>query len=159
MKNLYFLILLCVIFLLSGCSGSVDNNNPPNVDTKTPIIEKPESKIQEETSVSKTEEPAIPDTFIEDTRKQYSELYDTTHTFTDMYIAEKAWLIGDENIVQLTSIAGFNDVAVLSRSNIERIEQTSFADFSTISIIDKTGQTLSLIISPEELLEIIELLK
>ena len=76
-----------------------------------------------------------------------------------MYMAEKAWLIGDENIVQLTSIAGFNDVAVLTRSNIERIEQTSFADFSTISIIDKTGQTLSLMILPEELLVIIELLK
>lgn len=159
MKKLSFLILLCVIFLLTGCSGSVDNNNQPHADIRAPIIEKTESKIQEETSVSKAEEPAIPDTFIEDTRKQYSELYDTTHTFTDMYMVEKAWLIGDENIVQLTSIAGFNDAIVLTRSNIERIEQASFADFATISIIDKTGQTLSLMISPEELLEIIELLK
>lgn len=159
MKKLHFLILLCVIFLLSGCSDSVDNNNQSHDDTKAPIIEKPENKIQEETSVSKVEEPAIPDTFIEDTRKQYSELYDTTHTFTDMYMVEKAWLIGGENIVQLTSLAGFNDAIVLTRNNIKRIEQASFADFATVSIIDKTGQSLSLMISPEELLVIIELLK
>ena len=159
MKKLHFLILLCVIFLLSGCYGPVDNNNQSHSATKDPIIEKPGSEIEEETIVSETENPIIPDTFIEDTRNQYAELYDTTHTFTDIYMVEKAWLIGDENIVQLTSIAGFNDVAVLTRSNIERIEQTSFADFSTISIIDKTGQTLSLMILPEELLVIIELLK
>lgn len=159
MKKIGFLIPLCVIALLTGCSGSDDNNNQLHADTKAPIIESPESQIQEETSVSKTEESTIPDTFIEDTRKQYSELFDTTHTFTDMYMAEKSWLIGDENIVQLTSIAGFNDVTVLTRSNIERIEQASFADLATISIIDKTGQTLSLMVLPEELLVIIELLK
>ena len=159
MKKLHFLILLCVIFLLSGCYGPVDNNNQSHSATKDPIIEKPGSEIEEETIVSETENPIIPDTFIEDTRNQYAELYDTTHTFTDIYMVEKAWLIGDNNIVQLTSIAGFNDAIVLTRNNIERIEQASFADFATVSIIDKTGQTLSLIISPEELLEIIELLK
>ncbi len=159
MKKLYFLLLLCVIFLLPGCSASVDNNNQPRADTKAPIIERPENEIQKDTSVSKTETNVIPDTFIEDTRKQYAELYDTTHTFADMYMVEKAWLIGDENIVQLTSIAGFNDVVVLTRNNIERIEQASFADFATISIIDKTGQTLSLMILPEDLLVIIELIK
>ena len=135
MKKLNFLILLCVIFLLSGCSGSIDNNNQSHSTTKDPIIEKPGSEFEEETIVSETETPIIPDTFIEDARSQYAELYDTTHTFTDMYMAEKAWLIGDENIVQLTSIVGFNDVAVLTRSNIERIEQASFADLDRKSVV------------------------
>lgn len=157
MKKLHLLILLCVILMLSGCSNSFDNNNQFHADTKAPIIEKPVIENSEDSIV--TEKPTIPDTFIEDVRKQYAELYDTTHMFTDMYMGEKAWLIGDKNIVQLTSIAGLNDAAVLSRNNIERIEQASFADFATVSIIDRTGQTLSLTISPEELLLIIELLK
>lgn len=154
MKKRCFLLLLCAVFLLSGCSFSSENNDSSHADTNLPIIENSGELI-----ASDTAELVIPDTYIEDTRNQYARLYDATHRFSDMYMAEKAWLIGDEKIVQLISIGGFNDATVLIRDNIERIEKASFADFATVSIIDKTGQTLSLMILPEELLVIIELLK
>ena len=155
MKKTLFPILLCAMLLLSGCSGPVDDNT----DTKAPMIEKSETEIPEASFIPETDEPSLPDAFAEDARAQYAGLYDAAHIFTDMYMAEKAWLIGDENIVQLVSAAGFNDVTVLTRNSIERIEQAVFFDFAAVSVIDKTGKTLSLTISPTELLAIIELLK
>ena len=158
MKKLHFIMFLCTLLLMYGCFGSDDKNCQTHTDTKTPVIEKLVIRIPEDSIVTEAEEP-ISNTFIDNTRKQYTELYETIYMFTDMYIVGKAWLIGDENIVQLTSVGGFSEATVLTRNNIEKIEQASFDDFATVSIIDKTSQILSLMISSEDLLVILELLK
>ena len=76
-----------------------------------------------------------------------------------MYMAEKAWLIGEQNIVQIISFTDFNDATVLARDNVERIEQSSFGNAACITVFDKTGQILSLMVSQDSLLEIVALLK
>ena len=70
-------------------------------------------------------------------------MYNTPQRFVDMYMAEKAWLIGEQNIVQLISFVDFNDATVLARDNIERIEQSSFGDVASITVFDKACQTLA----------------
>ena len=61
--------------------------------------------------------------------------------------------------MQLISFADFNDATILARDNIERLEQSSFGEVVSITVFDKTGQILSLMVSPDELLEIVEVLK
>ena len=159
MKRRLFPLLLCAMFIFSACSSPAYTNGAAQSSTQPSVFENPDMGIMADTDVSKKAELPQPDISIERARKQYAELYETSHMFTDMYMVEKAWLIGKENIVQLISIAGFNDVSILTRESIERIEQASFSNFASVTIFDKTGDSISLMVYPEELLAITELLK
>lgn len=150
MKQKLFLLLLCGIIFISGCSSQDNMNNAALPTAPSSFPEK---------SNSENTEPPKPNISIDNIRKEYAELYDSSDMFVDMYIAEKSWLIGEEHIVQLISFAGFNNVSVLPRNSIERIEQASFDDFSNVTVFDKTGKSVSIMVTPEELPKIIALLK
>ncbi len=149
MKNT-IVLLTFTLLLLAGCAS---------YDGTEGIAP---SQTEDTAAYTESEDACVSggfDASVVEAREQYAKMYNTTHVFTDMYIPEKAWLIGEENIVELTSIAGFNDVSALTRDSIERVEQTSFSGFATVKIIDKTGNALSLTVHPQELFEILDLIE
>jgi len=156
MKPNTLLILCCLLLLFSGCSAASEEPEQAQSKPNTSIVEQAETEEKEFESIRDSKSSAVPDTFIENSRKQYAGLYNTSREFEDLYIPEKAWLIGNEYIVQLMSIAGFNDASVISCENIERIEQSSFGDFASITVYDKTGQSITIMVCPDDLFLIIE---
>ena len=160
MRIFQIALLLYIALLLVGCAPTEEDVSNSSISpAHTPVLEDTDSKTRWDESASEQMDETTHNIFCEEARVEFSKLYNTPHLVVDMYMAEKAWLIGEQNIVQLISFVDFNDATVLARDNIERIEQLSFDDFASITIFDKTGQTLSLIVSPDELLAISELLK
>lgn len=152
-------VILYIVAMLTGCTTTEDISSSSPYPVQSPVLEDTDSKITYDKVTSEHVDETTQNSFCEEARAEFSKLYDTSHVFVDMYMAEKAWLIGEQNIVQLISVAVFNDATILARDNIERIEQSSFGDVVSITVFDKTGQILSLMVSPDELLEIVELLK
>ena len=159
MKFLQLALILYIATMLTGCTATDNISNSSPYPVQSPVLEDTDSKITYDEVTSEHVDETTQNSFCEEARAEFSKLYDTSHVFVDMYMSEKAWLIGEQNIVQIISFTDFNDATVLARDNVERIEQSSFGDVASITIFDKTGQTLSLMVSPDELLEIVEVLK
>ena len=160
MKIFQIALLLYIALLLVGCAPTEEDVSNSSISpAQTPVLEDTDSKTRWDESASEQMDETTQNSFCEEARAEFSKLYDTSHIFVDMYMAEKAWLIGEQNIVQLISFSDFNDATILARDNIERLEQSSFGEVVSITVFDKTGQILSLMVSPDELLEIVELLK
>lgn len=160
MRIFQIALLLYIALLLVGCAPTEEDVSNSSISpAQTPVLEDTDSKRRWDESASEQMDETTQNIFCEEARVEFSKLYNTPHLFVDMYMAEKAWLIGEQNIVQLISFADFNDATVLARDNIERIEQSSFGDVASITVFDKAGQTLSLMVSPDELFTISELLK
>ena len=159
MRFFQLAVILFAVLMLAGCTPTKDVSDSSSSPVHSPVLEDTDSKITYDEIVAERVDETTQSSFSEEARAEFSKLYDTSHLFVDMYMAEKAWLVGEQNIVQLISFADFNDATVLARDNIERIEQSSFGDIASITVFDKTGQTVSLMVSPDELLEIADLLK
>ena len=160
MKSALFLSTVALVFLFSGCASFVDAGSatlPPSQNYESSLVSS-NDEIREDKSASEKTELSDLDNSVQKACKQYAELYGSSHVFADMYMDEKSWLIGEDDIVQLISFAEFNDVTVLARGSVERIEQASFDSFATITIFDKTGHTISLFVLPKDLSSIVELL-
>jgi hypothetical protein len=80
----------------------------------------------------------------------YAEKYETEHLFEDLYIPEKCWLIGNENIVEIISLGDIDNVTAINQSSVERVEHSNVMNFSNITVFDKTGKSISIMVSPEE---------
>lgn len=94
-----------------------------------------------------------------ETVDKYAQLYSATDKISDMYMAEKVWLVRRDNIVQLISISGFDSVTVIPRSSVERVEQTSVGAFATVTVIDKTGQEISISVDSSTVFDVMGILK
>ena len=159
MKFFQLALILDIATMLTGCTATEDISNSSPYPVQSPVLEDTDSKITYDEVTSEHVDETTQNSFCEEARAEFSKLYDTSHVFVDMYMSEKAWLIGEQNIVQIISFTDFNDATVLARDNVERIEQSSFGDVASITVFDKTGQILSLMVSPDSLLEIVALLK
>ena len=157
MKRNFCIILLCIPFMLTGCFTSVNKSTLSQSPTQSHIFEKPNPKLTYDTSNAEETEEELSNTYGEDARKQLSELYNTSQVFEDLYMVEKVWLIGKENVVQLISFGDYDDICVLSRDNIEKIKISSFSDFAKMTVYDKTGQSISLTVHSDEFFELSEL--
>lgn len=89
----------------------------------------------------------------------YAKLYNTNGEFHDLYMAEKAWLIGTDIIVQVISIGGFDDITALALNADARVEHSVYENCALVTVYDKTGQAISLMVCPEDALTLAELLK
>ena len=159
MKFFQLALILYIATMLTGCTATDNISNSSPYPVQSPVLEDTDSKITYDEVTSEHVDETTQNSFCEEARAEFSKLYDTSHVFVDMYMSEKAWLIGEQNIVQIISFSDFNDATVLARDNIERIEHSSFGNAASITVFDKTGQILSLMVSPDELLEIVEVLK
>ena len=130
--------LFCILFLLlctlSGCSSHRETSVPEKL-TEAPTFE------------STTEAPALP---AEPAWEKYAMQYGAEDMFADLYTPGKYLLIGEDTVVLLVSIGGYDELTLMDRDAVARVEQKNLPDFTQIEIYDKTDEKLSLIVSPED---------
>ncbi len=132
-----------VLILLLGCACSQPKDNG------FPVLENASSLLQEknEDFVSQKQEKA---SFVQETWGQYAKQYNTTHMFPDLYVSGKVWLVGEDCLVELIVANGVTKVVVFPRESIQRVEQTELEAFCTVTVFDKTGKSISLLVSSLE---------
>lgn len=96
---------------------------------------------------------------MENAIKRYSELYNADRAYRDITVPQKALLIGDEQIVELTYLPGYENTNVTERSSVVRVEDSRLDAFDIVNIYDKTNQCISVIVEPGMSDEIAVLLK
>lgn len=146
------IFLLTTVFLLFVGCGRPE----PPIPTMRPTVSATPLTVEPEASPAPSESP-------EEGRKEdlwlvYAERYGTDHVFTDLYIPEKLWLIGEENIVQLVSFVGNEDIRVFPRTSIERVEHLLLDEFGFVDVYDKTNECISITLTPSDAEAILELL-
>ena len=124
-------LLLCT---LSGCSSHQETSVPEKL-TEAPTVE------------STTEAPILP---TKPAWEKYAMQYGAEDVFADLYTPGKYLLIGEDTVVLLVSIGGYDQLTVMDRYAIARVEQKNLPDFTQIEIYDKTDEKLSLIVSPQD---------
>lgn len=158
MKRFLCILLILSIITLAGCTVETPKNESSIHSRSINSIEQlKEDAISSDTYVPNEtpEEKAVREREI---LVKYTKMYNTNIDFSDMYVAEKHLLIGDEVIVELFVIGDFCNVVSISKKNIERIEHSVFEEFASVTIYDKTKQTISLTVTPENLNKILEFL-
>lgn len=152
-------IICCVVILtllLAGCTTQKTTlhkeHNKKSAPTVTQVDESANSKALTsqplETKENKTE--------VFDT---YAQKYEAEKRFEDLYIPAKCWLLGDENIVEVISLGNVDNVTVIKQSSVERVEHSTVMNFSNITVFDKTGQSISIMVSPEDSEKLLGLIK
>lgn len=144
MKSVICSIIIAVL-LLGGCA-----KRETEVHTKKTEVPAVMQTTEEIEDVKEIEQSYVSDKNNEDAWIAYSEKYGTEFRFTDLYVPSKCWLVGDENMVELMSLGGIDDATVINRASIERVEHSTVMDFSNITVFDKTGKSISIMVSPEE---------
>jgi len=157
--NKLFFYITILIFFLTGCStpkASLPDERPEEyANTQTLTV----TRVDEFTDSSETKTQATENKEDEkDVWLTYAEKYETEHHFSDLYIPAKCWLVGKENIVEIISVGGIDDVTIMEHKAVERVEHLNIGEFTTISVFDKTGQSISIILSQEETDKLLELI-
>lgn len=151
--------IIVLVLLLSGCAEK-EAELPVERKTATEEIIAPAEVHTEEysESVMESDRKTTTDNNKEDGWLTYAEKYDTEYRFTDLYLPAKCWLIGNENIVEIISLGDIDNVTAINQSSIERVEHSTVMDFSNITVFDKTGKSISIILSQEETDKLLELI-
>ena len=145
--------MVCAIFLLSallptaGCSGQELPADAP-------------SSPQAETSLTEPgfTEPADPADGMEKAVKRYCALYHAEHVYYDIAVPQKALLIGEEQIVELLCVSGYEQTTVINRASVVRVESDRLGTFDVVKIYDKTNQCISVMVEPGKSDELVGLL-
>lgn len=166
MNRFFVCALCCLLFFLSGCRSARNAAGMTQLRTPVPAAAERETERaprgNENTipdNVSGENETAAPAAFAEETRKRYAAFYHTSAAFEDLYMPQKVWLIGDKAIVQLVSFSGYHDATILFRACIERIEQSSLPGFGSVTVFDKSGQSISITVSSADFASVTALLR
>ena len=152
MKSVICSIIIAAL-LLGGCAKQETEVHTKK--TEVPAVMQTTEEIED---VKEIEQSYVSDKNNEDEWIAYSEKYGTECRFTDLYVPDKCWLVGDENIVEIISVGGIDDVTVTEHTAIERVEHSTVMDFSNITVFDKTGKSISIILSQEETDKLLELI-
>ncbi len=153
MKSVICGIIIAVL-LFGGCAKQETEVHTEK--TKAPAVIQTTEEIE---VVTENSQSTISNENKGDAWIAYAEKYDTEYRFTDLYIPAKCWLVGKANIVEVLSVGGIDDITVIDHAAVERVEYTSIGEFTNISIFDKTGKSISIMVSPEgaeNLLRLIE---
>ena len=160
MKLFIYSSLIIVALLFGGCAGQESELHTKEKSVPDEAIVSTEVQTKEEIEPVKENYQSIAiDDSKDDGWLKYAEKYNTEHRFADLYMPAKCWLIGNENIVEIISLGGIDDVTVIDHAAIERVEHTNIGEFTTISVFDKTGKSISIMVSladAEKLLGLIQ---
>lgn len=143
-------VICCVVILallLAGCTTQTttlpkEHNKKP-VPTVTHVDEPANSKVP-------TSQPLETKENITEVFDTYARTYEAEKRFEDLYIPAKCWLLGDENIVEVISLDNVDNVTVITQSSVERVEHSTIMNFCNVTVFDKTGKSISIMVSPEE---------
>lgn len=89
----------------------------------------------------------------------YMERYGAEHCFVDALMREKCWLVCDDAIIQLISIADYDDVITVSHDSAERVQYASFDNFVSIEVFDRTNQSILIIVDTQQAEPLLALLE
>ena len=157
-KRFVGFLLVFVIILFTGCMSDFSTRESKSTSKSVAAVEQSEEDTVTSDTHIVNETPEEKTINTREIIDKYAKVYDTHTEFSDMYVAEKHLLIGDETIVELFVIGDFCDVVSISRKDIERIEHSAFEEFACITIYDKTKQTISLTVAPDIFNNILEIL-
>ncbi len=143
--NLHAGLILIVCFLFSGCA--VENETMPQSTPETRVFE--DSAAQTERNDWSEPKSTVSEGSADEKLEYYQEMYGTDHVFRDLFLPQKVLLIGDENIAVVFLISGYDQVKVIRRTCVERVENISLELFCRIDVFDKTNQNISIMLSPE----------
>lgn len=134
---------VCAIFLLltmlsaAGCAGREE------------LMELPSSQ---QAGLSQTEtgspERSAPDEDMEKAVERYAALYHVEHVYYDIAVPQKMLLIGEEQIVELLCVAGYEQTKVIDRMSVVRVDSSRLGEFDAVNIYDKTNQCISVMVEP-----------
>ena len=146
--------------LLGGCAEQ---------EAELPVERKPvteETAALAEVHTEEYSEPAMEsdrntatDDSTDDVWLTCAERYGAEHRFADLYLPAKCWLVGKENIVEIISVGGIDDVTVTEHTAVERVEHLGVDEFTSISVFDKTGQSISIMLLPKDAENLLRLIK
>lgn len=149
--------IVMLVLLLGGCAKT-ECEFPTEESPVWEEVTAPTTFLTEENPEIATENITADDTK-DDAYLKYAEKYETAYRFADLYIPAKCWLIGNENIVEVFSVGGIDSVTVIEHRAMERVEHLNAGDFVNVSVFDKTGKSISIMLLPkdaEQLLGLIE---
>ena len=151
MKIFIYGSIIMLTLLLGGCAGQESelHNKEKSVSDEAIVSTEVQTKEDSE-SVKENDQSTATDNSKDDGWLTYVERYDAEYRFADLYLPEKCWLVGKENIVELVSVQGMDKVVVMSQTAVERVEHTNIGDFTIVSLFDKTGQSISIMVSTED---------
>lgn len=153
MKSFICILTVILVFTTTGCTDKEYNERKPlhkqatasqNFETKQNTDNSPKTST---------------DGKKENKWNTYAEKYEADSFFEDAYIPMKCWLIGKENIVEVISLEDIDSVTVIEKSAVERIEHQSIGEFTNVSIYDKTGKNISIILAKDSFESLQNLLK
>ena len=139
---------LLLTFLLTACGGRESSRI-------TDASYSGQSSEPEATS-SSTEDP---DAGMEDAMERYCALYHAEDVFRDVLVPQKALLIGEEQIVELTWFSGYAQTRVIERSSLVRVENSRLDTWDIVNLYDKTNQCITIMLEPGRSEEIVALLE
>ena len=155
MKRVFcFCLIICAVCtLFYGCAEEESAGSAGTFSTQSVLDSQPEQKPQEtESTVSQQEQT-------ENTLKQYEDLYETNYRISDAFVPQKVWLIGEKSLVEVFALKGVNNATVVEKKNIQRVEHKAVATFTTVTVYDKTGNSLTLSVENEKATEVLGMLQ
>ena len=155
MKALIGILLIGFALLLGGCAAGEDREPAQSASGFASIPAGPE---EEAGSAGETDDPPVSEA-PEPVWKPYAEKYGAEYGFTDIYLPERVWLIGEENIVQLLLFDGAETVTVIRRSALERVESLALSTEVTLRAYDKTMNYILIMVTAEDAEAILALLQ
>ena len=152
--------IIVLVLLLSGCAEKeAELSDKRKTVTEETVASAEVYTVEYSETVKKDDPSTATKDSIEDAWIAYAEKYNTEHRFADLYLPAKCWLVGKENIVEIISVGGIDDVTVTEHTAAERVEHTKIGEFTTISVFDKTGQSISIMVSPEDAGKLLDLIE
>lgn len=96
---------------------------------------------------------------IEDAIERYCALYHAEYVYCDVIVPQKALLIAEKQIIELTVFSSYEQTKIIERSSVVRVENIHIDMFEIVNIYDKTNQFISVMVEPGMSDEIAILLK
>ena len=160
MKIFIYTSIIVLVLLLGGCTEKEAELSGERKPVTEETIAPAEVHTEEYSEpVMESDRKTTTDNNKEDGWLTYAEKYETEYCFTDLYISAKCWLVGKENIVEIISVGGIDDVTIMEHKAVERVEHLNIGEFTTISVFDKTGQSISIMVSPEDAGKLLDLIE
>ncbi|MBE7041084.1 MAG: hypothetical protein E7400_03860 [Ruminococcaceae bacterium] len=152
--------IIMVALLLSGCRGQTTVLHSGEKQAEQEIVAQNEasSGVVGRDAAEKENIIAIEDTVEHGQFAKYDE-YTKELCFVDCCLSAKCWLVGDGNIVEMIYAGDVSYTTVVDKVSIVRVEHLNAGVFTTISVFDKTGQSITLMVSSEDAEKLLGLLE
>lgn len=155
-KKYIFITMILICFLLSGCSGANNISKQPN-ECVIETVNTEHEEVSFKTNANNITEGKTYQAKADYTQifERYKILYEAEDFYPDLYFDGKFLLVGKSSVVCLIVIGDTQDTTIISKQNIAKVDDFVSSEFGSITIYDKTGETVSIMVNPETTKEII----